>query len=84
MGGYKFKLETSNNTESKFDVNTVSGAILTGIALSNLNELNASMDLLSVSFWLFSTIYDTVAEIWRITAEKLMQDAAMSHERWRQ
>lgn len=53
MGGFKVKLETSNNTEQKFDVNTdaVSGAILTGIGFSNLNELNASMDLpLSMSF----------------------------------
>lgn len=78
MCGSTFKLKTNNDDDPKFDVNAgaVSGSMVTGIGLSSLNELNASMDLPSIPFRLFRTTHDDVAEIWRITAEKSMQDAA--------
>lgn len=47
-----FKIKMWNDTEPKFDINAraVSGAILTGIGLSSLNEVNVSVDLPSMQF----------------------------------
>ncbi|XP_048001428.1 uncharacterized protein LOC125238199 [Leguminivora glycinivorella] len=78
MCGLKFVLNTCDDDAMKLDVNAgaVSGAIVTGIGWSNLNEINASMDLPTMSFNLYSSTHDDVAEIWRITAEQTMQKAA--------
>lgn len=65
MCGSTFKLKTCNGSAPKFYVNagTVSRAFLIGIGLSNLSELNASMELPSIPFRLFSATHDDVAEI---------------------
>lgn len=49
---------------------------MAGIGLSNFNELTASMDLPHMSFRLYSSIHADLAEMWRITAEETMQEAA--------
>ncbi|CAH2092100.1 unnamed protein product [Euphydryas editha] len=78
MCGLLFKLETCNEENLTLNVNTgaVSGALMVGIGLSNLNELTASMDLPTMPFRLYSSIHADVAEMWRITAEETMQEAA--------
>lgn len=78
MCGSLFKLETCNDDNLNLNINpgVVSGALMVGIGLSNLNELTASMDLPTIPVRLYSSIHADVAEIWRITAEETMQEAA--------
>lgn len=54
----------------------VSGTIMTGIGLSNLNELLVSMDLPVIGFRTYSKSHDKVGEMWKTTAEEVMISAA--------
>lgn len=77
MCGSIFYLKTEKeNNNMTTNLGAVSGAIITGIGHSSLNELSASMDLPTVPFRLYSKCHDTVAEMWKNTAEETMQKAA--------
>lgn len=54
----------------------VSVAIISGIGLTNLNEVTASMDLPVMSFFTYSKCHDKVADMWKRTAEESMIAAA--------
>ncbi|CAH2083550.1 unnamed protein product [Euphydryas editha] len=70
--------ETATTEESRLDLNggAVSGAIITGIGLSNLNEITASMDLPTMPFRLYSQTHDAISEMWKTAAELTMLNAA--------
>ncbi|XP_063537724.1 uncharacterized protein LOC134747088 [Cydia strobilella] len=76
MCGSIFTIKTSDDSH-KIDINSsaVSGTIMTGIGLSSLNELAASVDLPTIPFRLYSKCHDIVAEMWKNTAEETMQKA---------
>ncbi|KAL0852581.1 hypothetical protein ABMA27_016931 [Loxostege sticticalis] len=81
MCGSCFVLKTSEadtSEEAKLDLNkgAVSGAIMTGIGLSNLNEITASMDLPTMSFRLYSKTHDAISDMWKTAAEETMVNAA--------
>ncbi|CAB3244995.1 unnamed protein product [Arctia plantaginis] len=80
MCGSSFVLKTSdsNTTEAKLDLNArvVSGSIITGIGLSNLNEITASMDLPTMPFRLYSKKHDAISVMWKAAAEETMVNAA--------
>ncbi|XP_026724773.1 uncharacterized protein LOC113491807 [Trichoplusia ni] len=80
MCGSRFILNTSDstNTEARLDLNAaaVSGSIITGIGLSNLNEITASMDLPTMPFRLYSKKHDDISEMWKTAAEETMINAA--------
>lgn len=78
MCGSKFFLKSDQEQQSNLDLNagTVSGAIMIGIGLSNLNELIASIDLPTFSFRLYSRFHDSVSTMWKATAEETMLNAA--------
>ncbi|CAB3257779.1 unnamed protein product [Arctia plantaginis] len=80
MCGSSFVLKTSdsNTTEAKLDLNArvVSGSIITGIGLSNLNEITASMDLPTMPFRLYSKKHDAIFDMWKAAAEETMLNAA--------
>lgn len=81
MCGSKFVLKTSataTTEESRLGLNAgaVSGAIITGIGLSNLNEITASMDLPTMPFRLYSQTHDAISEMWKTAAELTMLNAA--------
>lgn len=80
MCGSSFVLNTSdsNTTDARLDLNAgaVSGSIITGIGLSNLNEITASMDLPTIPFRLYSKKHDAISDMWKTAAEETMVNAA--------
>lgn len=76
----KFQLksydEEKANTTLNVNEGAVSGAILTGIGQTNLNEITASMDLPIMTFRNYSKYHDNVAEMWKTAAEESMLAAA--------
>lgn len=79
MCNYKFKLSSHDKTQKdKLNVNegAVSGAIISGIGLTNLNEVAASMILPVMSLFTYSKCHDKVADMWKNTAEESMFAAA--------
>lgn len=81
MCGSSFILKTSKTDtteQSTLDLNAgaVSGAIITGIGLSNLNEITASMELPTMPFRLYSKTHDAISVMWKTVAEETMLNAA--------
>lgn len=75
----EFELSSHDETQKdKLNVNegAVSGAIISGIGLTNLNELVASMDLPVMSSFTYNKCHDKVAEMWKNAAEESMIVAA--------
>ncbi|CAB3262368.1 unnamed protein product [Arctia plantaginis] len=67
---FVLKTSDSNTTEAKLDLNArvVSGSIITGIGLSNPNEITASMDLPTMPFRLYSKKHDAIPDMWKAAA----------------
>lgn len=79
MCNSKFELSSHDETQKdKLNVNegAVSGAIVSGIGLTNLNEVVASMDLPVMSLFMYSKCHDKVADMWKNAAEESMIVAA--------
>lgn len=78
MCGSNFQLKTCHDEESVSDVNhsAVSGSILIGCGLSNLNELAASINLPVLNKSLYSKCHKNLFGWWKLAAETTMNDAA--------
>lgn len=79
MCNSKFELSSHDEThKDKLNVNegAVSGAIMSGIGLTNLNEIAASMDLPVMSLFTYSKCHDKVGDMWKNAAEESMIVAA--------
>lgn len=78
MCNIELQLFSSNTSDSGMDVNrgAVTGAMMTGIGRSNLNELLASLDLPVFTQNVYTKCHDEVAKWWKAAAEESMREAA--------
>ncbi|CAH2088998.1 unnamed protein product [Euphydryas editha] len=78
MCNMQFQLFSTQSSAAKMDVNqgAVTGALMIGSGKSNLNELLASIDLLTITQFTYEKCHDEIATWWQLAAENSMQAAA--------